>query len=105
MTDLMCVFLRSRSQSQISRAEEDDAHITTLSKSDVILNFQIEVVVLEVRNLKSCPPNRIIYCTMEVDHAKKLVTDQVEAARGMWDTQGDFSTSHPLPTVKVRSRP
>ena len=72
-----------------------------------------------MRNLKSIPGPKIIYCTMEVDNSDKLATDQVrlrvllyctnnqfsvdqvEACKPYWDTQGDFSTSHPLPVCKV----
>merc|ERR1712223_410689 len=81
-----------RSQSTIKGEGGDDEAIhQTLSKSDVVLTFQLEVVVLEVRILKSIQPNTIIYCTMQVDKSDKLATDQVEASRPMWDTQGDFS--------------
>ena len=75
---------------------------TNLSKADIQLTFNIELVVMEVTNIKNCEAKRKVYCTMELEGGEKLQTEPVPSNRAMWETQADFQSNQVRPVMKVK---
>jgi len=48
---------------------------------DCVTVLDVQVVVMEVKDLSCLSSNKIVYCTMEVDGGDKLQTDQAEASK------------------------
>lgn len=67
--------------SNLAKEQLIDEPETILSKTDVSLTFKIEVVVVELKGLKSLQHNRVVYCTMEVEGNDKLQTDNATAQK------------------------
>ena len=87
------------STSGVSGVSESNVH---LSKGDIRLQFNISVIVRRVQGLDFLPPNKIVYCTMEVEGTEKLQTNQAEAQNPKFNTEAEFTTPMPLPLVKVK---
>ena len=99
-------FRRSRRGTASSiKSDSGDSSEAALTKLDVVLSFNVEVIVQEVQGLKSLQPTKLLYCTMEVEGGgEKLQTDRVEVSKAHWDTQVS-QTDHIFIILYCRNSP
>jgi hypothetical protein len=91
-----------RSPLTLSRQPETDS---SASKSDIVMPFRVEVLVMEARGLntiKFISPNSIVYAVMKVDGSSDMMmTNRLEAKYPLWEIEGDFATTVPRPHVRI----
>uniref|UniRef100_A0A183T2Q6 Calcium-dependent secretion activator 1 n=1 Tax=Schistocephalus solidus TaxID=70667 RepID=A0A183T2Q6_SCHSO len=72
---------RSQTSSLSLRDHSEEVPEINVNKLDIQLTFNLEIVVIQVKNLKHLPPTKMVYCTMEVEGGEKLQTDFAEAGK------------------------
>lgn len=75
-------------------------------KHDFVLNFNVEVEVMEVKGLpgiKGVQPERKAFCAMDIEGQtnKVLCTHLVSQKNPVWTNKAEFQTKQPLPSVRV----
>ena len=91
--------IRSNQDDGTNHLDDNEPGLTKLA---LVLNFNVNITVKEVRGLKSIPTNRIVYCTMEVEGGEKYRTEHAEAGKPVWESLAEFPTNQILPIIKVK---
>uniref|UniRef100_A0A7M5XHN5 Uncharacterized protein n=1 Tax=Clytia hemisphaerica TaxID=252671 RepID=A0A7M5XHN5_9CNID len=94
--------MKRAQNNQISIMDVNDDNDAILNKALSGLTYELKVTVVEASGLKVLPHNRIVFVVMELDGGEKLSTDQAEAGRPLWETQGEWATNQPLCLLKLR---
>eukprot|EP00118_Oscarella_pearsei_P009330 m.53593 g.53593 ORF g.53593 m.53593 type:complete len:1240 (+) comp34262_c1_seq1:93-3812(+) len=82
----------------------DDSTDAGISKSDIVMPFNVEVYVQEAKGLSSLKlsAKKVFYAVMKVDGCQeKMMTDRMEGNQPVWETEGNFATIVPRPQVRI----
>ncbi|TPP59322.1 Calcium-dependent secretion activator 1 [Fasciola gigantica] len=74
-----------------------------ITREAVRLDFTIEILVCQLRNLRHLSPSKKLYCTIELEgNVDRKRTEPVVASKPVWDTTAEFQTTQPLPALKLK---